>query len=142
MKQDISSGGIVIKNVSQSIQVLVVQNHRKSRSDEYWWGFPKGHLEADETSEQAAVREVEEETGIKAGILDKIGESKYIITMGGEKINKTVIIYLMNYISGEPVPQESEVAAVRWMDSSMALQTLTFKNDQILLKKALETVNY
>lgn len=62
MLNEFSSGGIVLKDY----QVLLIENTRMSNPAEKWWGFPKGHLEAGESSQEAAIREVEEETGIKS----------------------------------------------------------------------------
>jgi 8-oxo-dGTP pyrophosphatase MutT (NUDIX family) len=106
--------------------------------EEKWWGFPKGHLEAGESTEEAAIREVEEETGIKAEITDKLGQSKYVITKNDEKIFKVVTIFLMKYLSGEPKAQIGEVSDVSWLSYEEALKKLTYPGDKDLLRKAKE----
>lgn len=133
MLRQFSAGGIVFKGD----QVLVAQNSSIKDNKISFWGFPKGHLEEGESSASAALREVEEETGIKAKIIQKVGQSKYIFTQKGEKIFKVVTIFLMEYESGEPIPQVEEINEVVWTDPQTALKTLTFKNDKNLLKKAL-----
>lgn len=134
MKNEFSSGGIVYKDD----QFLLVENSRMKNPEEKWWGFPKGHLEEGESTEQAAVREVEEETGIKAEIIQKIGQSKYNLTKNGENIFKVVTIYLMRFISGELTPQIAEVSNVIWLPYEEALKKLTYPGDKDLLRKAKE----
>ncbi len=72
IKRIFSAGGIVVKKDDGDVKVLVTQ-HSKYKG----WDFPKGHLEAGESSEQAALREVAEETGVKAEIIEKVGQTKY-----------------------------------------------------------------
>lgn len=136
MLNEFSSGGIVLKDY----QVLLIENTRMSNPAEKWWGFPKGHLEAGESSQEAAIREVEEETGIKSEIIQKIGQSKYVLTKNGEKIFKVVTIFLMKYLSGEPTPQVGETSNVIWLPIEEALKKLTYPGDKELLRKAKELI--
>lgn len=136
MKNEFSSGGIVYKDN----QFLLVENSRMKNPEEKWWGFPKGHLEAGESTEQAAIREVEEETGVKSEIVQKIGQSKYTLTKNEEKIFKVVTIFLMQYISGDLNPQIEEVSNVIWLPYEEALKKLTYPGDKDLLKKAKELI--
>jgi 8-oxo-dGTP diphosphatase len=140
MKRQFSAGGIVFKED----QVLVVQNTAIKDKKISFWGFPKGHLEKGETTGEAALREVKEETGIEAkisSIFKKVGESKYFFTQKGERIFKVVTVYLMDYVSGEPISQKGEITESRWMGPEEALRILSFKNDKDLLKKALNLKN-
>jgi 8-oxo-dGTP pyrophosphatase MutT (NUDIX family) len=134
MKNEFSSGGIVYKDD----QFLLVENSRMKNPEEKWWGFPKGHLEEEESTEQAAVREVEEETGITSEIVQKIGQSKYTLTKNGEQIFKVVTIYLMKYLSGDLKAQIEEVSNVSWLPYEEALKKLTYPGDKDLLRKARE----
>lgn len=136
MNNEFSAGGIVVKEN----QFLLVENSRMKNPEEKWWGFPKGHLEEGESTEEAAIREVAEETGIEAEIIDKLGQSKYVITKNEEKIFKVVTIFLMKYLSGEPKAQIGEVSDVIWLPYEAALKKLTYPNDKDLLKKAKEIV--
>jgi 8-oxo-dGTP pyrophosphatase MutT (NUDIX family) len=137
MTNEFSAGGIVFKIGVQPL-FLLVENSRMKNPEEKWWGFPKGHLEAGESTEEAAIREVEEETGIKAEITDKLGQSKYVITKNDEKIFKVVTIFLMKYLSGEPKAQIGEVSDVSWLSYEEALKKLTYPGDKDLLRKAKE----
>ncbi|MBI2022459.1 NUDIX hydrolase [Candidatus Daviesbacteria bacterium] len=137
MLRQFSAGAIVFKDG----KVLLIKNKSIKDKKISFWGFPKGHIEKEESSKDAALRELEEETGIKAEIIKKVGESRYIFTQGGERIFKIVIVYLMKYLSGEAKPQIAEIDEVVWMDPDQALKTLTFKNDRDLLKKVIEIKN-
>lgn len=129
MKKEFSAGGIVFNSQGQ---VLLIQNHKG------YWQFPKGHIEKDETKEEAALREVREEGGVNAKIVREVGTSKYIYTFEtGEKISKIVDIFLMEYISGDIKDHDHEVSQTFWTDPKEALEKLTFSNDKKLLQRAL-----
>lgn len=134
MIRQFSAGAIVFKNG----KVLLIKNKSIKDKKISFWGFPKGHLEKGEKSRDAALRELKEETGIEAEIVEKVGDSKYVFTQNGEKIFKVVVIFLMEYKSGEGKPQLAEIDEVLWVDPKEALELLIFKNDKELLKKALE----
>lgn len=101
MKKVHSAGGIVIKN--ESILML-----RKTNGD---WVLPKGRIEIDETLQEAAIREVQEETGILAKILSFIGDINYQyknIWQNNEVIDKYVTWYLMSEVEGNLMPLKEE----------------------------------
>lgn len=160
MKREFSAGGIVFKTVrsqgsggSQVLnnkgQVLITQH-----SSNHYWGFPKGIIDPGQTSKEAAVREVREEGGIEAEIVDKVGDSKYTYVWKegykthnlespktGEKIFKIVTIYLMKYLSGDPKDHDWEVSEAKFVEPNEALKTLSFSQDKQHLKKAIEMWN-
>lgn len=136
MRRDFSAGGIVIKKLNNSVQILLIQSPGKDRKNEYW-GFPKGHLEEGETSQQAAEREVLEETGVTAEVVEKIDDTKYFFVWEGERVFKTVSFFLMRYLNGEVKFQSSELIGADWFDIETAMEKLTFKNDKKLLEKAI-----
>jgi 8-oxo-dGTP pyrophosphatase MutT (NUDIX family) len=103
-----------------------------------YWGFPKGHINPEESSKDAALREVKEETGLVCEIKEKLGDSRYVFTYNGEKIFKVVVMFLMEYKSGELVHQQEELLDAKWFDPEDALVVLSFSKDKVLLKKALE----
>ena len=130
MKREFSAGGIVFNDQGQ---VLVTQHSQNKH-----WSFPKGLIDPGQTSEQAAVREVKEEGGVEAEIVDKVGYSKYVYTLNNEKIFKVVTYFLMKYISGNIKDHDWEVSDIGWFSPEEALKELSFSQDKELLKKALE----
>lgn len=133
MKREFSAGGIVFNNKGQ---VLVTQHSQNKH-----WSFPKGLIDPGQTTKEAALREVREEGGVVAEIIDKVGYSKYIYTFNNEKIFKVVTYFLMKYISGDPKDHDWEVSDIGWYQPEEALKQLTFSRDKELLKKALEFMN-
>ena len=129
MQREFSAGGIVLKNG----KVLLTKH-----SENHHWSFPKGLIDPGQTPPEAAVREVREEGGVEAEILDKVGYNKYVYTLNGEKIFKVVTYFLMKYVSGDPKDHDWEVEEAGWYTPEDALKQLTFSQDKALLKKALE----
>lgn len=130
MKREFSAGGIVFNNLGQ----VLLTKHSQNKH----WSFPKGLIDPGQTSQQAAVREVREEGGVEAEIIDKVGYSKYVYSFKGEKIFKVVTYFLMKYISGDHKDHDFEVEESGWYTPEDALKQLSFSQDKTLLKKALE----
>ncbi|MBI2021908.1 NUDIX hydrolase [Candidatus Daviesbacteria bacterium] len=135
MKREFSAGGIVFNNKGQ---VLLIHNAALRDPNKSYWGFPKGHIDQGESSKDAATREIKEETGIEAEIVQKIDDNKYIFSSNNEKIFKVVILYLMRYISGKIRYQKEELLDAGWFNFEEALAKLSFSNDKKLLQKAIE----
>ena len=102
------------------------------------WGLPKGAVSQGETSEQAALREVLEETGLHAEIIRPLDTIEYYFRAGDTLIRKRVDFYLMRYLSGELTPQLSEVDDVEWVELSRAIQRASFDSERKLLELALQ----
>ena len=98
------------------------------------WGLPKGAVAQGETSEQAALREVLEETGLEAEIVRPLDTIEYFFRAGDTLIHKRVDFYLMRYVSGELTPQLSEVDDVEWVEISEAIQRSSFESERKLLE--------
>lgn len=140
MKREFSAGGIVFNKG----QVLLTKHSQNKH-----WSFPKGLIDPGQTPEQAALREVREEGGVEAEILDKVGYSKYVYfakrsekkslahTLNGEKIFKIVTYFLMRYKSGNIADHDWEVEEAGWYEPEEALNQLTFSQDKDLLRTAL-----
>src|SRR4030067_2796298 len=117
IKRIFSAGGIVLRLRSGSSikkdkaewEVLVIQH-----SGHKGWDFPKGHREIYESEEQTALREVEEEVGIKAEIIEKAGQTQYFYYEGGQRVLKTVDFYLMKYVSVGKASTAFEVSDKKW----------------------------
>ncbi len=130
MKREFSAGGIVFNDKGE----VLITKHSQNKH----WSFPKGLIDPGQTTEGAALREVKEEGGIEAEIIDKVGYSKYVYTFGGEKIFKVVTYFLMKYKSGDIKDHDFEVEESGWYSSGDALKQLSFSQDKVLLKQALE----
>ena len=88
---------------------------RLDRRGRLRWSLPKGHVEHGETHEQAAIREVEEETGISGRITARLGSVEYTFVAQGRRIHKRVHHYLMEAVGGELSDADIEVTEVAWV---------------------------
>ena len=106
------------------------------------WTIPKGHLEPGETSEVAARREVQEETGIEATVEDRLGDVTYWFARRDEgrpvRIFKRVRFFLMRATGGRFADRDAEMDAVRWIPLAEAERTLAFENERALVRRAVE----
>src|SRR3989344_9286844 len=140
MTREFSAGGIVFKKENGKRIWLVAQHsHHKG------WVFPKGLIgdhKKGESSEETAVREVQEETGIKGKIITKLPQpSTYFYTWAGEKRFKKVEYYLMGYVSGETSDHDWEMQDVQWLEEPEVEKRLSYKSDKIAFRETLEIVN-
>ena len=127
-----SAGGVVLREGPGGLESLLIATHGGRR-----WSLPKGRLEDDESSGEAAIREVEEETGITATILAPLETVEYWFYASRTlRLHKFVEYFLMAFESGEPRPQITEVDEVRWWPIAEAMERVTYKNDRRLLEMA------
>jgi len=117
-----AAGGLVVRDG----RVLLV--HRPKYDD---WSFPKGKCDDDEPDEACALREVEEETGLRCELLAEIGSTSYRDGKGRPKI---VRYWEMRVVAGEFVPHD-EVDEIRWETSERAAELLTWERDLGLLER-------
>lgn len=140
MKFEFSSGGVVYKKEGNALFILVAQH-----SQHHGWVFPKGligdHVKG-EKKEDTAVREVEEETGIKAVIEQPIAPVVYWYQFEGQKIKKTVYYFLMRERGGDITKHDHEMEQVEWLPKSEVEKRLTYPSDKKvwqLAQKMLES---
>ena len=133
-KKEHSAGGVIFENGN----VLLIQ--MQNLKGEKVWTFPKGHLEPGETAEQAAVREVAEETGWDCEIDSDLSTARYSFTRGGELVDKDVRWFLMRRVGGDGVPKTpEEIFDMKGLVLDEAERELIYSSDlEILdlLKKA------
>jgi 8-oxo-dGTP pyrophosphatase MutT (NUDIX family) len=137
---EVSSGGFVISKSDPSLVALMARFNRGGKLE---WCIPKGHLEQDETSEQAAIREVFEETGLEAQIIQHLGEVNYQFIQDGAKISKTVHVYLMQQTGGElsfDKDPHKEASELEWVQVSELLARLSHGNEKRIAKVAIELI--
>lgn len=131
MVEAVSCGGVVIFRG----KILILY---KNQNGKYMgWVLPKGTVEAGETHEQTALREVREETGVKGEIVKYIGKTQYVFRNGNDVINKTVHWYLMFANSYYCKPQSEEFFAdAGYYKFHEAYHLLKFNDERQMLKKA------
>lgn len=124
-----SCGAVVYHIIDNHTRFLLIKNKRSGN-----WCFPKGHIEKGESNEDAAVREVLEETGIHIKIHNGFESiSKYKIR---GTINKMVFIFIASTDDVNTVIQEEEIEDYVWLPYSKAMTYLSFDNDRMILRKA------
>lgn len=131
----VSAGGIVYKK-NKLIEIAVAETMGGRV-----FSLPKGIIEPNETPEQAAIREVKEETNLKAKVIDKIGVIDYWFVWQGVRYHKFVHFFLMKYLSGEPKPLDEELDAVYWMNIQEVLKKLTYKGEREMVLKGEKWLN-
>ena len=137
-RREFSAGGVVVRRLRGSWRMAAIRPAGKPAG---LWALPKGIVGADEPPEEAAIREVAEETGVRARSLGKLGDIRYVYTWEGERVFKVVSFYLLRYSSGRlgDVPPEHahEVAEVRWLPLEEAPKLLAYKGEREMAEKAL-----
>jgi 8-oxo-dGTP diphosphatase len=130
-RQEYSAGGIVYKKEDNRVSVALI--YREFHTD---WTLPKGHIEPNETPQQAAIREVREETGLEATIVQLIGETDYSFRAQDNIIvHKRVSYFLMEYVRDHETYEKDEVDEIRWVPIDEATKLLTFVKDRELVLK-------
>lgn len=137
IKYEVSAGGLVLRRRDATYDALLIGRGTPPRI----WTLPKGHVEARESNEQAALREVREETGCWAEIITRLNEISYWFYVGKAKHRKSVTFYLMRYLSGDPANHDHEVDEARWFDLMQARKTLKYVNEKRLVDMALDFLN-
>lgn len=139
----ISAGGIVFKKIYHfgsniyDLNWLICQH-----SQHKGWVFPKGFvgdIDKNESNEKAALREVEEEGGIKAKIInDQPIKTQYSYVWEGSLIKKTVYYFLMEYVSGDPKNHDFEIMNAKFVTKDEVKNTLTYPSDIQAFEKVLQ----
>src|SRR5262245_49506954 len=126
MESPTHAGGVVIKGRGASLRVLLVTARRQPSQ----WVFPKGHIEAGETAEQAAIREVEEESGVVAEIGAPIGTLEYRNARGTVRAQ----LFVMTFLSEGPTREERRRG---WFTAAEARRALSYEDARMLVTKAV-----
>ncbi len=118
-------------------EMFVLMIRVRTLSGSEVWTFPKGHIEEGESRERAALREVEEETGIRAKVVRELGNFTYYFRdKDGELVKKTVFWYLMHPIGGDlsNVKTAGEVLEVRWFNIEKAKEIVHYNSDKKIIQ--------
>lgn len=127
-----SAGGVVFRRTGDGMRVLLIRDPYSN------WGLPKGHLEPDETPEQAALREVMEETGLGQLVLvERLPTIDWYFRDRGRLIHKFCHFYLLEAAHGEPVPQADEgITDCAWVEVEVALTRVGYANAREVIRAA------
>ena len=99
--------------------------------------LPKGGAEEGEPPEATAQREVREETGVEARVLERLGDVRYRYRRRGVRVDKTVGFYLCEYVGGDTADHDHEVDDARWMPIEQARTELTYPGEREMIERAL-----
>jgi 8-oxo-dGTP pyrophosphatase MutT (NUDIX family) len=135
---EFSAGGVVF-NADREIVVIVPT--RRAADGSRVLALPKGHPDGAETSAEAALREVREEAGVDAEVIESLGEVKYWYQRSGKRIAKVVEFFLLRYVSGDVADHDHEVEAARWIPAEEAAGTLTYDGERRMVRKALSRLD-
>lgn len=136
-REERSAGGVVYRVVDGKPLFLLIRDSYRN------WGFPKGHLEAGEAPEQAAVREVAEETGLGAiALRGEIDTIDWYFRFRGRLVHKVCHFYLMETEESDTSPQRAEgITACRWIEFSEAETLVSYANARDVLRRAQSMVS-
>ncbi len=133
--EQVSAGGVVFRSNNEEAEIAIVRMVPDLR-----WQLPKGLIDPGETIEQAALREVREESGLNAELHSSIDTIEYwfVADRNGERVryHKFVHFFLMRYESGDVGDHDQEVEEARWVNLETALRMLAFKGEREVVVKA------
>jgi 8-oxo-dGTP pyrophosphatase MutT (NUDIX family) len=130
---EFSAGGVVVRGDELIVIVPVKRDSNGNRV----LGLPKGHPDGRETAEQAATREVAEETGVTAELIEPLGETKYSYERKGRRRAKRVAFFLFRYVSGDLGDHDHEIEDARWMPLEEAARSLSYAGEREMVQRAL-----
>lgn len=131
MKREFSAGGVVVRRFHGRPFVAVV------RVRDEIFALPKGHPDGKETMAEAAAREVREEAGLEAEVVEKLGDVRYWYSLKGERVLKVVSFYLFRYRAGKVADHDSEVEEALWIPLEDAPRRLSYKGERDMAAAAL-----
>ena len=130
-----SAGGVVFQRTDEGVEIALAA--RRTRRGELAWGLPKGLIEPQEQPEEAALREVREETGLEAEIEDDLGSISYFYRWEGEGVRKSVRFFLMRATGGDVTKHDHEMEEVRWFPLAEAGKRSTYRSEREVVLRAV-----
>ena len=132
-----SAGGLVLDEHQRNAVII----GRLDRRGRLLWSLPKGHIEAGETAEQTAVREVREETGITSEVVRSLGSIDYWFVADDRRVHKTVHHFLLEATGGELSDEDVEVTEVAWVPLGELDERLAHADERRLVRRAAELLS-
>jgi 8-oxo-dGTP pyrophosphatase MutT (NUDIX family) len=129
IEREVSYGGVVLRD--DDVLVIAPAGRPKVTT------LPKGGAQRGESEQETALREVREETGVEARILERLGDVEYWYRRGGLRVFKTVGFYLCDYVSGDTADHDDEVEEARWIPLEAAGAELTYPGERRIIERAL-----
>jgi 8-oxo-dGTP pyrophosphatase MutT (NUDIX family) len=140
VKREFSAGGVVVRHLRGGWHVAAIRPGGKEV-----WALPKGLIGPGEKPAETAAREVTEETGVEARLVEKLGDVRYVYTWKGERIFKVVSFFLFRYRRGRlgDIPSEHahEVDDTRWLPLADAPRLLAYGGEREMAEKAQKLVS-
>jgi 8-oxo-dGTP pyrophosphatase MutT (NUDIX family) len=140
--REFSAGGVVVRRLRGRWMLAAIRPNGKP---EGLWALPKGLIDPGERAAATALREVEEETGVAAELVRKLGDVRYVYTRAGQRVFKVVSFYLLRYRGGrlgEIAPEmRMEVAEARWLPLDEAPALLAYRGERQMAEAALAAVS-
>jgi 8-oxo-dGTP pyrophosphatase MutT (NUDIX family) len=142
VEREFSAGAVLVRRLRGAWVVAAIRPQGKPPG---LWALPKGNIAAGEAAAEAALREAEEETGVRGELVDKLGDVKYVYTRrGGVRVFKVVSFFLVRYAGGRlgaiEEAQRIEVAEARWLPLADAPSLLAYGGEREMAAKALDAV--
>jgi 8-oxo-dGTP pyrophosphatase MutT (NUDIX family) len=138
-KTQVSAGGVVFRRGGGRTEVALISVGEQNR-----WQLPKGLVDAGESSEDAALREAREETGLDAELVAPIEKIEYWYFSNGRgarvRFHKFVHFYLLRFTAGDVRDHDAEVNEARWIEIDEAIGMLAFKGERAIVERAREMI--
>jgi 8-oxo-dGTP pyrophosphatase MutT (NUDIX family) len=131
--EELSAGGVVVRGQD----VIAIVPTRRAADGKSVLALPKGHVDAGESSLEAAIREDREEAGVAVEHVADLGQVRYWYTRGGRRVAKAVEFFLFAYLSGELGDHDEEVEEARWMPLVQAQRSLSYPGEREMVQRAI-----
>jgi 8-oxo-dGTP pyrophosphatase MutT (NUDIX family) len=138
VRREFSAGGVVVRRLRGDWVMAAIRPAGKQPGV---WALPKGNIDSGEKADATAVREVAEETGVDARLVEKLGDVRYVYTWAGERRFKVVSFFLLRYSGGRlgdlPAATAHEVDEARWLPLDEAPRLLAYPGEREMAEKAI-----
>ena len=132
MIREFSAGGVVVRRFRGRPVIAAVRVKGGTVL-----ALPKGHIDPGESSAEAAEREVREETGVRATLVEKLGDVRYWYQRDGERVLKVVSFFLFRYRSGSVRDHDHEVDSAEWVPLEDAPGLLAYRGERQMAELAM-----